>query len=292
VEVGIGYPGMFAGVDRDLFLPWAIRAEDAGFASLSAGERVAYGNPDQLVTMAMAGAVTNRIKLMTTVMLPTLHSPGVLAKQVATMDVMTEGRFTLGVGVGPREDDFQVAGVPFAGRGTRMEEHLALMARMWRGAPNEGEPLVGPTPHTAGGPKVLIGPGSAKTARRVALVDGIITFGLGPDPSGQRALYDVGVEAWNEAGRSGSPHFAAGLWFALGPDAEAKAFAYLTDYYSFMQGPGLDGLIGNITIVNEDTVGEAIKRFEDVGVDEMYLCPLVAEIDQVDRLSELVHRGA
>jgi alkanesulfonate monooxygenase SsuD/methylene tetrahydromethanopterin reductase-like flavin-dependent oxidoreductase (luciferase family) len=288
VEVGIGYPGMFAGVDRELLLSWAVRAEEAGFFSLSTGERVAYGNVDQLVTMAMAGAVTSRIKLMTTVTLPALHSPGVLAKQAATLDVLTNGRFTLGVGVGVRPDDFEVAAVPFSRRGVLMERHLELLRRMWSGEPDHGEPQIGPVPHTCGGPKVLIGPGSIRAARRVALADGIVTFGLGPDPTVQRTLFEAGRDAWRRAGRAGTPYFAAGAWFALGPKAKEKSLCYLRDYYSFMAEPAFDGLVGAMTLVDENNAPETIARFADAGVDELYLTPLVAELDQVDRLADLV----
>jgi alkanesulfonate monooxygenase SsuD/methylene tetrahydromethanopterin reductase-like flavin-dependent oxidoreductase (luciferase family) len=287
VEVGIGYPGMFPGIDRDLVLNWATHAEDAGFASLSTGERLSFGNPDLLVTMAMAGAVTSRIRLMSTVMVLPLHSPGVIAKQAATMDVMTRGRFVLGVGVGPRADDYEVVPVPFEQRGECFDEQLALFKRMWSNQPREGETWVGPQPHTVGGPKVLIGPGSVRAARRTGLVDGMATFGGTPDPAGHVKLYEAGLESWKDAGRSGKPYFAAGLYFALGPSSGEKAHAYLRQYYEYLPDADLWSMIDRLETTTEQSVRDTLTRFEDAGVDEFYLCPLIAEIDQIKLLADI-----
>jgi alkanesulfonate monooxygenase SsuD/methylene tetrahydromethanopterin reductase-like flavin-dependent oxidoreductase (luciferase family) len=288
VEVGIGYPGMCPDVGADILIPWARRAESAGFSSLSSGERVVYSNPDLMVTMATVGAVTNRIRLMTTVCLMTLHGPSVIAKQAATLDVMTEGRFVLGVGAGPREDDFEACGIPFDGRGERLAESLMRVRDYWSAEDTALETWVGPRPLTPGGPRILIGPGSEAAARRVVLADGIVTFGLDPDPTGHVYMYTKASDAWSASGLPGRPYFAGGAWFAMGPRAEEKALEYLHDYYGFMGDPAVREMLSNITLIDESNIKETLERFEQAGLDEFFFSPLIAELDQVDRLAELV----
>lgn len=282
MDVGVGYPGMFPDIDRELLLSWARHAEEAGFDSLSTGERLACDCNDLIVSMAMVGAVTERIRLMSTVMVLPAHQRGWIAKQVASLDFLTGGRFTLGVGIGGRTDDFEVAPADYRRRTTEFEEQLDFMKRMWRREPREGETQIGPAPHTPGGPRVLVGPTTPKAARRAALVDGIATYGS-PDPAMHVRLYESAVEAWEEAGREGKPYFAAGMYFALGPDAEAKSREYMHWYYSYMEPADVDRLLERVTLP-ADSVKETVKAFEDAGVDDFYLCPLIAEEDQIDRL--------
>src|SRR5918995_474533 len=92
---------------------------------------------------------------------------GVLAKQAATIDALSGGRFTLGLGVGAREDDFQFAPASFHERGRRFEEQLELMKRVWSGQPVSDEVgPVGPPPAQAGGPELLIGGYTPVSIRR------------------------------------------------------------------------------------------------------------------------------
>jgi alkanesulfonate monooxygenase SsuD/methylene tetrahydromethanopterin reductase-like flavin-dependent oxidoreductase (luciferase family) len=235
-QVGIGFPSMFPEVTGGQLLEWARRADDAGFSSLSSGERVAFGNHDLLMTMAAAAAVTTRIRLMTTVLAAPLHNTTMLAKQAASLDRMTSGRFVLGVGMSERPDDFAAAGVPYAGRGAVFEQQLIDIRRIWRGdEPAPGIPAVGPEPATPGGPQLLVGAFVPKALERAGrLADGLISFGFSPEPSPQREAYDLVIDAWNAAARSGRPYWSAGTYFALGPDAPARAEAWLRNYYGYL----------------------------------------------------------
>src|SRR5215204_6351555 len=106
---------------------------------------------EPLITLAAAAAVTERVRLMPTVLIAPLRREGVLAKQAATIDALSGGRLTLGLGVGAREDDFQFAPASFHDRGRRFEEQLELMKRVWSGQPvSEEVGAVGPLPAQAG----------------------------------------------------------------------------------------------------------------------------------------------
>jgi alkanesulfonate monooxygenase SsuD/methylene tetrahydromethanopterin reductase-like flavin-dependent oxidoreductase (luciferase family) len=92
----------------------------------------------------IAGAAS-RIRVQTEVLLAPLRDPVLLAKQSATLDRMSGGRFTLGLGIGGREDDHLAAGVDIRSRGRRLDGQMALMRRIWAGEPYSGD--VGPISH-------------------------------------------------------------------------------------------------------------------------------------------------
>src|SRR5579885_3557594 len=135
MKIGIGLPATIPDVQGSLILDWARQAEAANFSSLGIIERLVYGNYEPLITLAATAGVTSRIRLMTTVLLAPLRNPGMLAKQAASLDALSGGRLTLGLGVGGREDDFQAAPASFHRRGKQLDEQLALMTRVWSGQP-------------------------------------------------------------------------------------------------------------------------------------------------------------
>jgi probable F420-dependent oxidoreductase len=90
---------------------------------------------DALVTMATAAAVTDRVTVGAAVLIAPVRNPVVLAKQLATLDVLSEGRVELGVGVGWLAEEFEALGAPFERRGSRLDEWIALMRDCWTGTP-------------------------------------------------------------------------------------------------------------------------------------------------------------
>lgn len=158
MDIGIGLPATIPGTKGSLVLDWAKRADSASFSSLGVLDRMVYPNYEPLIALAAAAAVTSRVRLMTTVLLAPLRGAGVLAKQAASIDALSEGRLTLGLGVGGREDDFRVAPASFRDRARRFEEQLDIMKRIWSGQPvSEEMGPVGPPPAREGGPELLIG---------------------------------------------------------------------------------------------------------------------------------------
>src|SRR4051812_11738891 len=118
MDVGIGLPATIPGVEGAQVIEWARRAEARGFTTLGTLDRIVYGNDEPLLALPAAGAVTERIRLATTVLLAPLRAnAALLAKQAATVDHLSGGRLVLGVAVGGREDDFEVSGIDFHTRG-------------------------------------------------------------------------------------------------------------------------------------------------------------------------------
>jgi alkanesulfonate monooxygenase SsuD/methylene tetrahydromethanopterin reductase-like flavin-dependent oxidoreductase (luciferase family) len=286
MDIGIGLPATIPGTKGSLVLDWAKRADSASFSSLGVLDRMVYPNYEPLIALAAAAAVTSRVRLMTTVLLAPLRGAGVLAKQAASIDALSEGRLTLGLGVGGREDDFRVAPASFRDRARRFEEQLDIMKRIWSGQPvSEEMGPVGPPPAREGGPELLIGGYSPTPIRRVGRwADGFISGGV-PDPEQVRQMFDLAEESWRAEGREGKPRLVASLYYALGPNA-ARGGDYIRDYYSYF-GPAADDMARSIPSSPEAVEG-LIRGFGEAGADEVICWPTVAELDQVDRLDELV----
>jgi alkanesulfonate monooxygenase SsuD/methylene tetrahydromethanopterin reductase-like flavin-dependent oxidoreductase (luciferase family) len=282
VQIGIGLPNMIAGTPTATILEWARKADAGPFSTLSTLDRLVYPNYEALMTLAAVTSVTQRIRLMTTVLIAPLRNPGVLAKQSASLDALSGGRLTLGLGIGGREDDFMVANEPFHLRGQHFEEQLNLMRRAWAGeSPIPGVSPMGPSSIRAGGPEVLIGGYSTVAVRRAAQWDGYIAGVRGGAESAAQ-LYRVVQQAWQEAGRLDKPRLVCAAYFGLGPDGLARGGAYLKDYYAYM-GPQADQIAQSL-ISTPDDLKRTKDQFLAIGADELILWPCLPDLDQLDRV--------
>ena len=132
-------------------------------------ERITYPSHDLTVELAGAAALTERVRLVSTIVILPAHDAVAVAKQMASVDVLSGGRLTVGVGVGGREHDYQAIGAPFDRRWQRMDEQVATMRRIWAGEPPfEGADPVGPPPVQPGGPPIIAGVMGPKAIARAA----------------------------------------------------------------------------------------------------------------------------
>ena len=181
--------------------------------------------PKRLTLLGALAAWTDRVRLVTTVVVPQLHDPVMLAKQLATGDMLSGGRLTVGIGVGGRHEDYHAVGADPATQTMRgMAERVAVMKRIWSGDKvTESVVPVGPPPVQAGGPELLIGTMGPKTVRSAAAwADGLAGTTLDLDVDKQNELFDVARAAWAEAGKP-KPHLATSFWFAIGDADAARA---------------------------------------------------------------------
>ena len=286
MKVGIGLPANIPGARNHEILDWARRADAGPFSSLGLIDRIVYDNYEPLIALAAAAAVTQRVRLMTTVLLAPLRNAGVLAKQAASLNALSGGRFTLGLGIGRREDDFRAAPASLKGRGRRFEAQLDTMKRIWAGeGPVEGVGSVGPATGNEGGPEVLIGGGTPAAIRRVGRwADGYMA--PGGDPASVQASYRIAEEAWQAAGRPGRPRLVAVASYALGPNAADKVGGYIRHYYSFL-GPAAEQMAQN-AIASTEALKGTIQDMSGIGMDEMVFLPATTEMDQLERLADIV----
>src|SRR5215216_5422720 len=264
MDIGIGLPATIPGTKGSLILDWAKRADPGPFSSLGILDRLVYPNYEPLITLAAAAAVTSRVRLMSTVLIAPLRRAGVLAKQAATIDALSGGRLTLGLGVGAREDDFKAAPASFHDRARRFEEQLELVRGVWSGQPvSEEVGPIGPPPARPGGPELLIGGYSPRAIRRVGRWgDGFISGGV-PDPNQVRQMFDLAEESWRAEGREGKPRLVASLYYALGPNA-TRGGDYIRNYYSYF-GPATDDMARSIPSSPEAVEG-LWRRWSGPGV--------------------------
>ena len=286
MKVGIGLPGNIPGTKGDTILEWAQRADNGPFSSLGTIDRLVYDNYDPLVVLSAAAGATSRIRLLTCVLLAPLHNPGILAKQSASLDAISGGRLTLGVGVGRRPDDYQAAPAEYSQRGRQMSRTLATMRSLWKGeVVSEGLGSMGPAVVQPGGPEVLIGAGTPNAVRRVGrYADGFIA--AASNPHGVDELYQVALESWESQGRSGRPRLAGVASYALGPNAADKVGGYIRHYYSFL-GDTAVAMASN-AISTPEAVKDTIRDMEGIGMDEVVFLPSVSDIDQLERLADVL----
>jgi alkanesulfonate monooxygenase SsuD/methylene tetrahydromethanopterin reductase-like flavin-dependent oxidoreductase (luciferase family) len=277
MDVAIGLPNAVPGTTGDQLTEWARRAEARGFSSLGTIDRIAYPNIEPLTALAAAAAVTERIGLATTVLLgPLRENPVALAKQVASLHGISGQRMTLGIGLGGRDDDYEIAGVETGARGKDLDAMLERVWEVWKGDEMG--------PETAAHPRVLVGGSVEASFKRAARFgDGWIAAGA---PAEQFAQWlPVFERAWSEAGRSEAPQNAALAYFSLGDRAEEDARDYLTDYYAWL-GDDIANFIAAGAAKDADTVKQNLAAFEEAGCQELFLFPSSSDPQQVDLLAD------
>lgn len=198
---------------------WVELVDHCGFDSLWVGDHISFPVAilDPLLQLAQAAVVSRRLVFGTSVYLLPLRHPVPVAKQVATLDHLTEGRLIFGVGVGgefPKE--YEVCGVPLKERGARLSEAIPMMRMLWSGAPaSHGGGLypafdgvaMQPPPRQTGGPPIWCGGRSEGALRRTGrLGDGWLAYVVTPEMYGT-AIKKIAVAA---AGRA-ITRFGTGL---------------------------------------------------------------------------------
>ena len=277
MRVGVGLPSIVPGTSAELLLEWARRAESSPFTSLGVLDRIVYDSYDPFATLAAAAAVTERIGLVTMVVIGPLRPAGTLAKQAASVDALSNGRLTLGVALGARADDYEAAGVPLRGRGDRFDEQLIAL----RLAFADGTVL--PWSARQGGPPLVVGGLSGRSYARMArFADGYVHNG-GPPRAFARAAEQARA-AWSEAGRPGTPALWGQSYFALGD--EERGAAYLRDYYAFT-GPFAEK-IAAANLAMPQAVMDQVRGYEEAGCDELVLLPTVPDLAQLERLTDVL----
>ncbi len=281
MQVGVGLPSIVPGAQGQLIIEWACRADKGPFSSLGVLDRLVYDSYDPLITLGAVVGVTHRVKLATTIVIGPLHNNALLAKTSASVDALSGGRLVLGLAVGARKEDYAAAGVDYRDRGKRLSEQLSSLRSLWE------DNHLGPKTVRSSGPDLLVGGLSDHGyARMVRYADGYV-HGGGPPRAFARAA-DKAYAAWNDAGRPGKPQLWAQGYFALGDDAVKEAgYSYMKEYYAFT-GPFAERIAAGL-LTSPQAVAQFIRGYQDAGCDELVLFPTVPDLDQLDRLAEVIH---
>jgi len=292
MKVGINLPVMVPGLTRELVRQWCRRVDSGPYSSIGAGERIAFPNPEIMVTLASAAAWTERVKVAFHVLVPPMHDAVLLAKQVATLDVLSGGRVCLGVGTGAREEDYRAVGATWDARLlSRLESSVETMKRVWDGshAIDGVSRSVEPRPLQRSGPPILAGVLMPQAIARAARwADGITGFSFGPSPDDVRMRFESARQAWKDASRPATPRLVTGFWFALGAQPDEQVASYLERYLAFMGEGAGRALAPNISARSPAALRDALLMCRDLGADEVMLVPTTSDPEEADRAAEVI----
>jgi len=289
MTVGVALPQMARGLDRDRLLAWCRGIDDGPFSSISAGERITFHNLDGFTLCSAAAALTRRVRILVNVAVLPWHAPAMVAKELASMDVVSGGRVELAVGVGGRHQDYAALGSPFAGRHGRLDDAVAEIKRLWNGGAAADGETVGPSPVQVGGPPIMasaMGPKSLTRAARWAV--GVSGFTLLGDAAEADRLFRATEAAWKSAGRTDSPRLVTGSFVALGDDAADTLRGFAADYLRVFSPDLAKSLSEAMKLNDAKRLVDLLDAVEAVGADEFIVVPATSDPRMLDRLSEAV----
>ncbi|MFF3440005.1 TIGR03619 family F420-dependent LLM class oxidoreductase [Streptosporangium sp. NPDC002721] len=222
MRIGLSLPQMGAIAEPDRVGEFAARAEELGYDSLWAQDRILTPlrpspvypgfTPEQpwppeqarvadpIVALTLAASVTSRVRLSTSTFNATWHHPLFLARTFTSLDLLSQGRLDLGFGIGWMRTEYEALGIPFAGRGARLEEIIVAMRTIWADDPfeHDGELWQIPPsrlelrPFRPGGPPLLLGGYGAEALKRVGrLADGWLPAATAADGLQVEALAQI-----------------------------------------------------------------------------------------------------
>ena len=277
MQVGVGLPDTIANLAGDIMLQWAQQADAGPFSSLAVLDRLLYDSYEPMTTLAAAAAVTQRVQLATMIVISPLRNTTLLAKSARTVNALSHGRFTLGISIGARRDDYELANVPYHKRGSILDQQLLDLNEHWD---NEA---IGP--QSADRPSLMIGGTSDFTFGRVArFADGYM-HGGGPPRAFERNAIQARA-AWADAGRPGRPKLWGMGYFAFGETAVAAGADYLRDYYAFT-GPFAERIVQGL-LTTPQAVAQFVRGYADAGCDNVILFPVTADLAQLHQLADVI----
>jgi alkanesulfonate monooxygenase SsuD/methylene tetrahydromethanopterin reductase-like flavin-dependent oxidoreductase (luciferase family) len=285
LRIGIGLPVAVPGTDMTTVGQWAADSEQAGFTAVGVIDRLVYDNLDPLTALAAAAARTERVELLTTVLsVGWRNNPILLAKQMASVELISGGRLTAGLGLGGWPEDFTASHVPQAGKAALWESTVAALEQVWAG---EIRGQGGPMPALPEGRPALLFGGLVPAAVKRAAAHGqgwvAPLFGLSVLQEGAAAVR----KAWAEARRPGQPRVATGRYFSLGEHADTVADEYIRHYYgeAFFAAARAD------TLTSAEHLRAELAALEAAGTTDLVLYPASGRLEQVGQLAEALQEA-
>jgi alkanesulfonate monooxygenase SsuD/methylene tetrahydromethanopterin reductase-like flavin-dependent oxidoreductase (luciferase family) len=271
------------------------RAREVGYDFISANDHLVFGSPwlDGIVALASVLDRSGDMQLATTVSLPVIRGPAVLAKAAAALDILSGGRFVLGVGPGSSQHDYDSAGLSFDERWPRLDESIrVLRAHLTTGAPRfEGrfysaQPELVPRPSRADGPPIWIGSwGSDAGLRRVArLADGWLASAYNLSPAQAKAARAKLGDALATRGRGLEefPCSLATMWTYVTEDRRACE-THMSGIAHMLNRPVIE-LRGRVLVGPAEDCAATLRAYADAGIDHVFVWPVSDTHDQLERI--------
>ena len=293
MQVGICLPYSEPGITRKTLVDWCHAVEDSPLSSISCGERISGPHAMEMRAM-IAGAIllTNRVRIVTTLYILPMHDAVWAAKEIATMDVLAEGRLDVVVGTGGRPNDYAAVGADFATRNQRLPGQVARMRSIWAGEPPfEGSEIIGPAPYRKGGPRVIGGFAGPKAIHKSAeWADGLYGFSIPGHADEIKDKMDWFDEGWKEAGRTGKPHKIGGFWYSLADNAKEGLHHYVYEYLKIAGHDFATQVADTMTQHDPGLILETMRAMKETGIDELFMVPASPDVHEVTNLAKLVAR--
>lgn len=289
MSVGVALPQMATGLDRDRLLAWCRGIDDGPFSSVSAGERITFHNLDGFTLCSAAAALTTRVRVLVNVVVLPWHAPAMVAKELASLDVVSGGRVDVAVGVGGRQQDYAALGSPFSGRHGRLDAAVDEVRRLWSGGAAADGERVGPNPIQAGGPPILasaMGPKSLARAARWA--SGVSGFTLLGDAGEAARLFRATEAAWVDAGRVDRPRLVTGSFVALGHDAPRTLHDFAETYLRVFSPDLAASLAAAMPLHDASRLVDLLDAIEAEGAHEFIVVPATSDPRMLDALADAV----
>ncbi len=281
---------------RDEIMAIARRIEAAGFDSIWVGDHISFYVPilESLTLLSFVAGVTERVKLGTGVYLLPLRHPTTTAKVAATLDLVSGGRLILGVGVGGEfPPEFEASGVPVGERGSRANEALGILRKLWTedGVAHEGRHFkfgpvsINPKPLQAGGPPIVVGGRKGPAFRRAGrLADGYLSHMCSPE------MYRENLDAIRahaeKAGRRAVPFRTAAFIFTILDDNYDAALDRAANLLQMIYNrPFRDAAKKYCLLGRPEDCLEQMQGFVDAGCRQFVFSPLMDGGEFVERCS-------
>ncbi len=293
MRIGMTVPLMEPGFDRSLFEHWVKCIDEGPWHSLALGERITFLNLEFMTSLSAAAAWTRRVELISTISVLTMHNPVLMAKQFATVDVISDGRLSVGVGVGGRKEDYDAIGADWKQRRLAvLEDRVNTMRRIWKGEQvlENAKRIVEPLPVQPDGPQILagsIGPKSIQAAARYA--DGLSGFSFMASLQEIEEAFTRLRDAWQAEGRAGKPRLIASFWYGLGEEGKEKMQAHLTRYLNFMPQDLVDAMLPETGFNGSvEELQHFLSGIEALGADDVILVPTCADVAEIEMLAKVL----
>jgi alkanesulfonate monooxygenase SsuD/methylene tetrahydromethanopterin reductase-like flavin-dependent oxidoreductase (luciferase family) len=305
VELGVHLPQLRFG-DQPLSLrrleATVDAARECGFAAVSANDHLVFQAPWLDGPTALASMIerSGAMELATTVTLPVLRGPVPLAKALAAIDILSEGRLVAGLGPGSSERDYRLLGIPFEERWTRFDEALAVLRSLLKGErmpeqaryyPVAPDVELEPGPRRPGGVPLWVGSWGSKAglARVARAGDGWLASAYNTTPerfaAGRLAL----ARALEDRGRDarGFPNALATMWTWVAKD-QAEGDRVLADVLAPVLGRDPAELRARVCVGPAERCAELLSRYAEAGCERVYLWPLGDEPRQIELVADRV----
>jgi len=294
-NLGLSFISPAPQVAPDFFIRLAKHAEQIGVHSLWLNDRLVYDNLEPLAALAAAAGATSRIQLGTSVLLLPNRRPVLLAKTLATIDFISQGRLTLGVGIGNRESDYDAVQVPFERRGARGLEAIQFMRRLWQedSVSFQGkffqahQVSLGPKPYGGRSIPIWMGGSAESVLKRVALhADGYFcsTSAL----ANFAAIWEKIASYAKAGGRDPNPIEKAGLNFLAIDDDKNRAVGTCEAYFQRYSGKAPSNIEDHMIVGPAEACAERIEKIFALGIRTLVLGLIVPDLRQLDKLAEKI----